>query len=246
MHKTLDKLYSRFYTRPDSPYNFDPYLSYPPAGACLVHQTTGDSYFGKNLRGALPGSASLKPQPSQLYNNGSQSLAFSPAADQYFSSTLGGNIDAAHTGLTLLGPGGVYTIDPSGANQVVIPVALPAAPGWTRPNGILGVPRNAPLALTFTPGDNGAPTAILLYSYSAVTNSTAEVQCLAPPEDKSFTIPADSLANFPLTYGLIDGSYANLFIGTLGVNKAIAFSNSLAGAGMFVSTNWIAQSVVLQ
>ncbi len=49
---TVDKLYSRFYTRPDSPYNFDPYMSYPPPGTCLVHQTTGDSYLNLSLRGA--------------------------------------------------------------------------------------------------------------------------------------------------------------------------------------------------
>ena len=33
--KTLEQVYSRFYTRPNSPFNFDPYMSYPPAGACL-------------------------------------------------------------------------------------------------------------------------------------------------------------------------------------------------------------------
>jgi len=60
--KTLDKLYTRFYTRPNSPYSFDPYCPIRPR-TCLVNQTSGDSYYDKSLRGALPASASLNPQP---------------------------------------------------------------------------------------------------------------------------------------------------------------------------------------
>jgi uncharacterized protein (TIGR03437 family) len=33
--EALDYVYSRFYTRPNSPFNFDPYMSYPPAGSCI-------------------------------------------------------------------------------------------------------------------------------------------------------------------------------------------------------------------
>src|ERR1017187_6829819 len=243
--KTLDKIYSRFYTRPNSPYNFDPYLSYPPPGTCLVHQTSGDSYYDKSLRGALPASASLSPQPNQTYNNGPQSLTFSPSGSD-FSSTMGGTIDLAAFAMNLLGANGMYTIDPAGPHQTAIPLKAEPPPAWTRPNAILIVPRNAPLALTFTPGDNAAPTAILLYSYAAPTNSTVEVQCLAPPGASTFTIPADTLANLPPSYRIIDGSYANLFIGTLGINSAVSFANGLAVNGLLLNSSWLAQSVVLQ
>jgi len=43
-----------------------------------------------------------------------------------------------------------------------------------------------------------------------------EVQCLAAPGASTFTISADTLANLPPSYLILDGSYANLFIGTLG------------------------------
>ena len=115
--KAVDKLYSRFLTRPNSPYNFDPYLSYPPPGTCLVHQTSGDSYYDKSLRGALPASASLSPQPNQTYNNGTQSLPFSPSGSD-FSSTMGGTIDSAAFAMNLLGANGTFTIDPAGAKRV--------------------------------------------------------------------------------------------------------------------------------
>ena len=242
--KTLDKVYSRFYSRPDSPYNFDPYLSYPPAGSCLVHQTSGDSYFGKTLRGALPPGASLSPQPEQLYNNGKQILTVTPT-DTFLSSTLGGTVGATAVALNPLGSGGSFTIDSAGANTV-IPLNLEPPPAWSRPNAIVVVPRSAPLALAFTPGDSGAPTVIVLYAYSAPTNSTVEVQCLAPPGASSFTVPTDLLSNLPATYQVIDGSYANLSIGTLGVNKAVSFSDTLAASGVLLTSNWLSQSVVLQ
>jgi len=243
--KTLYKLYSRFYTRPNSPHNFDPYMSWPPPGTCLVHQASGDSYLDKSLPGALPASASLSPQPTQLYNNGTQSLQFKPS-QYYFSSTLGGTFDSQPFDMNALSANENITIDPGGANHAVIAFAIEPPPGWPAPNGIITIPRNEPLALTFKPADAAAPTAIVLYSYAAATNSTVELQCLAAPGAASFTISADNLAHLPPTYSKIDGSYANLFVGTLGLNKAISFNNGLATNGILVDSSWLAQSVVLQ
>jgi hypothetical protein len=58
-------------------------------GTCLVLQTSGDASYGKTFPGALPAGASLSPQPNQIYNNGMQTLPFTPALP-YFSSVLGG------------------------------------------------------------------------------------------------------------------------------------------------------------
>jgi uncharacterized protein (TIGR03437 family) len=243
--KTLQEVYSRFYTRPDSPYNFDPYMSYPPSGTCLVHQTSGDSSVALSLRGALPASASLSPQPHQTYHNGTQSVSNFTTASTY-QSIVGGTVDSIPFGLNPLSAGASFTIDPAGANQMVFAINPEPPPAWTRPNAKLIVPRNAPLALTFTPGDTAAPTAILLYAYSAATNSTAEVQCLAPPGAGAFTISADTLANLPSSHRIIDGSYANLFVGTLGVNHAISFMNADAATGILLNSTWLSQSVVLQ
>jgi hypothetical protein len=148
--------------------------------------------------------------------------------------------------MNLLGANGTFTIDPAGPNQTVIPLNPEPPPAWSRPSEIIVVPRNAPLALAFTPGDPAAPTAILLYAYAAATNSTVEVQCLAAPGASTFTISADTLANLPPSYLILDGSYANLFIGTLGVDNAATFANGLAANGILLNSSWLAQSVVLQ
>jgi hypothetical protein len=67
------------------------------------------------------------------------------------------------------------TIDPGGPNQSALPLAMEPPPAWTRPGGIIVIPRSAPLTLGFTPGDTSAPTEILLYAYTAVYNATVEV-----------------------------------------------------------------------
>jgi uncharacterized protein (TIGR03437 family) len=241
----VTNIYSRFYTRPNSPFNFDPYMSYPPAGTCLVHQTTGDSSITQSLRGALPAGASVNPQPNQTYNNGNQTLSIPPTSP-LFDQTVGGTVDSTSFGLSAPGAGASFTIDPSGPNQAVLAINTEPPPAWTRPNSILAVTRSSPLALTFTPGDTSAPIAILLYAYAAAINATVEVRCMVAPGAGSFTIPADILANLPSSYRILDGSYANLYIATLGLNHAISFTNGLAANGIVLNSNWISQSVVLQ
>jgi hypothetical protein len=243
--KTMDKLYTRFYTRPDSPYNFDPYMSYPPAGSCVVNETSGNAFLDKSLRGALPASASLNPQPMQAYNNGTQTLTISPGG-AFFSSTVAATVNSTSVALNPLGANANLIIDPSGPNKTAVPMAVERPPSWTPPGGILTIPRNSPFTVNFTPGDPAAPTAILLYSYTAAYNATVSINCLAPPGGTSFTIPADLLTEIPATYGLVDGSYVNFFIGTLGFNQAAAFSNGLAANGIYLSSNWLGQAVVLQ
>ena len=243
--KVLEQVYSRFYTRPNSPYNYDPYMSYPPAGSCLVQQTAGDSFLAKSLPGALPASASLSPQPNQTYNNGTQALSIS-TTNPFVASTVGGILDSMPQGMNLSSAGASFTIDPGGPNQAAFPIKPEPPPSWARPNAIIVVPRSSPLALTFTPGDTAAPTAILLYAYAASTNSTVEVQCLAAPGATAFTISADTLSNLPSSYRILDGSYAELIIGTLGINTAISFTNGLAANGVLLNSSWVSQSVVLQ
>jgi hypothetical protein len=85
-----------------------------------------------------------------------------------------------------------------------------------------------------------------LYAYAAVSNSTTEVQCLAAAGATAFTVPADVLANLPLTYLQMDGSYNTLVLGTLGLSKAQNFSMGLASSGVLLNSNWIGRSVVLK
>lgn len=224
---TTDALYARFYTRPNSPFAFDPYLSYPPAGSCLVHQTLGDSYYDKTLRGALPPSASLSPQPKLTFNTGTQNAPLFANGRPYYAAAIGGTSNSGLVGLNLATADAKVIVDPAGTNERTLASLTPAPPAWPQRSSLEFIRRNAPLDLNFTPGDATSPTAILLYAYAAVSNSTVEVQCLAPPGATSFSIPANILANLPTTYRVLDGSYSSLMLGTLGLSKTVSFSNGL-------------------
>jgi uncharacterized protein (TIGR03437 family) len=238
------QLYSRFFTRPASPYNFDPYMSYPPAGSCFVHQTAGDANVSFGLRGSLPPASSLSPQPNQTYKNGtSESL---PTSGAFIAGTLGATVGSTVYGAGLLTSNATFTVDPGGPNQAVLAIAAETPPAWTRPNAIIAIARNAPLALSFTPGDPTAPTVIVVYAYATSINATVEVECLAAPGASTFTISADNLSNLPPSYQLQDGSYAYVMLGSLGVNKGVSFTNELAGQGILINSSWLSQEVVLQ
>jgi len=243
---TEDSLYARFYTRPNSAFAFDPYLSYPPAGSCLVHQTLSDSEYAKTLRGALPASASITTQPKLMFHNGTEALNLAAGNKAFYDTTLAGTLGTKVLPLGLATAEAKLTIDPGGANEKVLASPPGSPPLWPQRDSLEEISRNAPLNLTFTPGDAASPTAIVLYAYAAVSNSTVEVQCLAAPGATSFTVPADVLANLPGTYRLVDGSYNVLTLGTLGLSKTQSFTNGLAAAGLLLNSNWIGRSVVLQ
>jgi hypothetical protein len=86
----------------------------------------------------------------------------------------------------------------------------------------------------------------VIYSYAAGTNSTVEVECVAAAGASSFTIAPDTLANLPPSYLAADGSYANLIVGSLGLNRAVVFNNGLAANGVLLISSWVAQTVVIQ
>jgi hypothetical protein len=243
---TADSIYARFYTRPASPFAFDPYLSYPPAGSCLVHQTAGDSYYEKSLRGALPPSASLSPQPKLRFNNGTQTADLFANRRAFYAGILGGTFGSEQFALNLATTDASVTLDAGGANERTLASPPASPPLWPQRTSLEIISRNAPLTLNFTPGDATSPTAILLYAYAAASNATVEVQCLAAAGATSFTVPADVLANLPLTYRIVDGSYNSLLIGTLGLSKIVTFSNGLAASGLLLNSNWLGQSVVLK
>lgn len=242
----VDSIDASFYTRPNSPFAFDPYFSYPPPGTCLVHQTSGDSYYERNLRGALPASASASPQPKVRYNNGTRSVDLSAHGRSFIAGSMGGTIGGDVLGVSLAASEASITIDNGGPNQTVLSYFVSAPPVWPQRGGLEVIPRNAPLNLTFTPGDLTAPIGIVLYAYSSVLNATVEVQCLAAAGASSFTLPADVLANLPVSYRILDGSYNTLQIGTLGFARTPRFSNGLAASGLLFHSNWLGQSVVLK
>ncbi|MEO5925696.1 MAG: hypothetical protein ABIR70_17885 [Bryobacteraceae bacterium] len=240
----MDNIYARFIDKPASEFSFDPYLSYPPPGTCLLHQTAGDSSISRNLRGAPL--VSMTPRPALVFNNGLENAPSLGSLAAFYSFRLGGTVDAKSVGIRLANSSAKATLDPGGPNATVLPLKLVSPPTWPQRDTLRLIDRAVPLVLNFTPTDAASPTAITLYAYASYVNATVEVQCLAPPGASTFTIPADTLANLPHTYKDIDGSYSTLAIGTLSTNGVTPFSNSLVANGVMLYSPWLTISVVLR
>ena len=245
VNSTLDKLYARFVRPQTATFAFDPYLSYPPAGACLVHQTGGDANVNKNLRGTATAASALTPKPILGFNNGVQDGKNFGAAATYSSITLGGTVGKKAVGIPLANGNAKVTVTDAGGSSVTAPLKLVGAPSWPQRETLRVVDRTMPLQLNFLPGDAVSATAILLYSYSTSSNATVEVQCLAPPGASTFTIPPDTLANLPPTYRNINGSYTNIAIGAL--NAAVSpFTTAQVSSGLVLFSSWLSVSVVVK
>ncbi len=240
----LDNIYARFINKPASEFAFDPYLSYPPAGTCLVHQTAGDPSINKNPRGAP--AAYISPRPSLTFNNGVVNAPSLGTNSTYYSFSLGGAADGTSIGIPLANSDAKVLFDPGGPNATALPLKLVNPPTWTQRTSLHVIDRKVPLVLNFTPSDASASTAITLYAYTTSINATVEIQCLAPPAASTFTIPADTLAILRISYKEIDGSYSELAIGTLSAAGSTAFSNSVIASGMLLNSPWLRVSVVTQ
>lgn len=242
-----DRLYARFQNKAPSDFSFDPYLSYPPAGTCSVHQTSGNAIINPNLRGAPLATAALTPKPALTFNNGVVNApTLGSTGSPFYSVRLGGTIDSNPVGIALSNSSAKVILDPGGLNATTLALKLVSAPAWAQRDTLRIINRAAPLVLTFTPTDAISPTAITLNAYASYANATVAVQCLAPPGATTLTIPADTLANLPHTYADIDGSYSTLAIGTLSTNGVTSFSNSLVTNGLMLFSPWLTVSVVMQ
>jgi hypothetical protein len=239
-----DQIYARFINKPATDFSFDPDLSYPPAGSCLVHQTSGDASINHNLRGAPL--VSMTPRPRLAYNNGVETAPSLGSFPAFYSFRLGGTVDAKSIGIRLANSSANVTLDPGGPNVTTLPLKLVNPPTWPQRDTLRLVDRAVPLDVNFTPTDAASPTAITLYAYASFVNATVQVQCLAPPGASTFTIPADALANLPHTYKEVDGSYSALAIGTLSAGGVTPFSNPLVASGIMLYSPWLTVSVVLK
>ena len=237
----LDNLYARFITPSSPDFAFDPYLSYPPAGSCLVHQTSGDANVNKSLRGAVNPGVALSPKPVIGFNNGVEDGKFFGDAPSYSSITLGGTVGGNPLGLALANSAAKLTVD-----GIAMPLKLVAPPQWDQRDALTVINRSVPLVLNFLPGDPTAPTAIVIYSYAAYANATVEVQCLAGAGSSSFTVPAAVLANLPQSYRTLDGSYTQVALGTLSPAGRTIFTTPRVENGLLLFSSWISSSVVMQ
>ncbi len=253
---TTDAVRAAFYSKPNTPFAFDPYFSYPAPNSCWLQQTSGNVFKGAPLRGAAPAANALNAGPSLRLTTTSNGNATVPqvqlpqpgyaeiVGSQRASDGMGGLKFEFFNTTRIEGTGG-----PSiGASVGPFSAAINATNlfNWTERPTIDRVSRSFPFRAFFTPNDSTAPTVLNLVTYSAQQNASVAITCVVPPSTQSFVIPTDLLAHLPPSPTRYDGSFSMLGMGVVPLSRAVPFTaNGIAG-GLTVFSQWLTKSVYIQ
>ena len=188
------------------PANFNPMFSLPPAGSCTAYTVAGD-LIGNPLAfiaGMVP------PTGKGLDNGGGASLTGDKgtrtAQKGDYPGISGARLGSAAPALPLtqtpfLNSGGLTLGLPGGDDigNSSTDTAVPTAFTWTNRDQILSVPLSKGLNITWSGGDPAASVFVVAANVDLPTNSTALTLCIAPAGTSNFTVPADAMANLPVT-----------------------------------------------
>jgi uncharacterized protein (TIGR03437 family) len=234
------------------PFAFNPIYALPPPGSCTVYTGAQDLILG----GRLPGLATtgrMLDAGVRITATGTGAPKLIPRVSRdprnYF-----GVLGATLPGLPNL-PGlfltpGAYTLAGSGGADVgtfQTRVTATEVLAYGNLSSITNVNRANPLTLTWSmPAPAVAAVAILGANYDAPTDSSSAFLCLAPPADRTFTVPAYVLGALPASRTLPFQSTGLLILGTLVYDPASAFTASGLDAGLAVSIGAAGQTVLYQ
>lgn len=209
------------------PYNFNPVYSFPPAGSCTVYGTTADFYgvhdlmsteLAKLVGGILPSGyiqtlyspPGVDSPPSSALDAGDISLTGDKGTVTTIKSPypggsavqLGGSIPSLPlSNRTFLDSGGM-TVNLAGGPDITAASAdspVPQSFLWSNRDQTLNIVRSKGLTLNWTGGPPEASVILLGGNVDVPTNSSAAFLCVVPPGTKTFTVPAESLANIPVS-----------------------------------------------
>jgi uncharacterized protein (TIGR03437 family) len=246
---TTESARAYFTNREPSPFTFDPQVSYPPPGSCLVQQASGNVLRGAPLRGTPPPSAALDAGNTLrlVTTTGPVDIPRTTSPQVGYSATLGSLRPADGVGILKLdftnaaainisGPLGTASIQPNSTSLFA----------WAGRPALDRIRRDVPLRLPFTPNDFNATSELSIVAYSAVHNATTAVTCLAAPGVDTFQVPTDVLALLPPSTSRPDGSLAMLGIGIVPLTRAVPFNLLGIESGLLLFTQWQTRSVYVQ
>ncbi len=220
--------------------NFNPMFSLPPAGSCTVYTLNGD--LTSPDAGTLPG---MTPPTGRGLDGGAASLTASAGtksaqAGPYPGMTalqLAGAIASLPlTNSSFLDPGGLSLKIPGGADigAASVDSTAPQALTWTNRDQILAINRSSGVNLIWTGAPQGASIFVVAAGVDLPTNSTALALCIAPPGSTSFNIPADVLANIPVTRARAIQSKGVVYLGQWNLATPAAVKASGLDFGSFL------------
>lgn len=200
----------------NAPFNYDPILALPPAGACSTYTVSGDLLGGAGLqrfpgRSLAAGALTIAGVRGPLTLSGNTLLGL--------SGELPGTVN-----LPLFLNSGVATIRAAGGTEVgafSVSLDVPNGVTWINRDSLSVIDKNAPLTFRFT-GASGRTVLVGGVGVDLPTNTSAMFLCSVPPGEESFTVPTIPMSNLPSGRSRNLRTPAALFVGAISDRKPIA------------------------
>ena len=122
----------------------------------------------------------------------------------------------------------------------------PAALNWTNRDQLTTVTRAQPLTFNWTGGDAKAPVFAAGFAVDLPDNASGMFLCVASPGATSFTVPANVLANLPITPARLSQSLSAVYLGQWNVNAPGSFSGTGLDTGQLTVASVSGRPVVIQ
>lgn len=209
------------------PANFNPLFSLPPAGSCTVYAVAGDLVDpGVHLPGLVPPTGTGLLDAGQLTVLGKQgTVNLSPATTGFGISQvqLGAAIPSLKLAnkLFLDGPVNVAVAGGADIGAASGDVVPQMAFTWTNRDAVLSIDRTKAMALNWSGGSPDASTFVGGYATDMPANSTSLFLCMASVGSASFAVPADVMANLPVTRTSAIESRGVVFVGQWNVGGPV-------------------------
>ena len=240
------------YQQQPSPYNFNPYLSLPPAGSCTTYSVS--NYTPSDM----PILTSVAPTGKGL-DAGNLNIAASSGAPisipaglipGFSTGYLGGAIPLiSQLPATLFLNTGAFTITAQGGADLPafsVPFNMPATFSWTNRNNLNSVTRSQPLTLSWTGTPSGATVFVAGGGVDIPNNATTAFVCVAPAGALSFTVPPQVLANIPPQHTRPSQSLGAIYVGEMPLSSPTTFTASGLTSGLVLPAQVLGKSVAFQ
>jgi uncharacterized protein (TIGR03437 family) len=234
------------------PYNFNPYLSLPPAGSCTTYSVS--AYLPNDLPHLTNVMATLKgldPGAISLSTTGRAPVSL-PAANfpGWINGYLGGSIPLiSQLSSTLLLNPGTFTLATAGGADLPafnVPFTMPAVFTWTNRNSLSTVNRSQGLPLSWSGVAANNIVIIAGLGVDVPNNTTSGFLCTTHPTDTSFTVPPVVLANIPAQHTRASQSLGVIYIGEMPLSSPTTFSAGSISSGTLMPAQILGKSVAFQ
>jgi uncharacterized protein (TIGR03437 family) len=235
------------------PYNFNPYISLPPAGSCTTYSVSGYNPSDvPSLPGVMPTGKGLNAGNLMIVpGSGTDQAVPAGLISGFFTGFLGGALpDIAQLPSTLFLNPGNFTLSASGGTDVPAgfnaPFTMPATFTWTNRDNLNTVTRSQPLTVSWSGIAANSTVFIAGGGVDIPNNASTEFVCVAPAGSSSFTVPTTTLANIPAQHTLASQSLGVIYIGAMPLTAPTTFTAQGISTGQILPAQVLGKSVVFQ